>query len=242
MGSHGSVRHDAAYRSNVNWRESSEETACLNLINEIRTVCILMVMDPFSNKMIPRNRRDHCVSYYDGTVVIFGILFLWISSLLLPGTVCATTIYSYIDDRGTPVLSDNFESIPERYRAKVQVTEQAPKGAPDRSVAGTLQHKIADLGHNTGGGLDTFVPNISGLTRYQSQVLSFGGIVAGICLLARLFLRDQVVRFLTLWCLIMLGLTVPALFFTSQDAPLDRLTGQTMKIQEKQQEHLQRAP
>ena len=40
----------------------------------------------------------------------------------------------------------------------------------------------------------------------------------------------------------MLGLTVPALFFTSQDAPLDRLSGQAGKIQEKQQEHLQRAP
>ena len=40
----------------------------------------------------------------------------------------------------------------------------------------------------------------------------------------------------------MLGLTVPALLFTSQDAALDLLIGKAVKIQEKQQEHLQRAP
>jgi len=40
----------------------------------------------------------------------------------------------------------------------------------------------------------------------------------------------------------MLGLTVPVLLFTSQNAPLDLLSGQAGKIQEKQQEHLKRAP
>lgn len=200
-----------------------------------------MVMDPFSNEMILKDREEHCL-FYGGTAAIFGILFLWTSSLVFPGTVCATTIYSYIDDRGTPVLSDNIESIPERYRAKVQMTEQAPKSASDPSAAIRLQQKMTDLANSTGGGLGKFAPSISGLTQYQSQVLSFGGIVAVFCLLARLFGRNQVVRFLSLWCLVMLGLIVPALVFTSQDAPLDRLTGQTGNIQEKQQERLQRAP
>lgn len=174
--------------------------------------------------------------------VIFGILLLWISSLLLPEFASATAIYSYIDDRGTPVLTDNFESIPERYRAKVQVTEQAPKGSSDHSTAVILQQKIAGWTHNTGAGFGIFTPNISGLTHYQSQVLIFSGIVAVVCLLARFFARSQVARFLSLWCLIMLGLTVPALLFTSQDAPLDLFRDQGVKIQQKQQEHLQRAP
>jgi len=173
---------------------------------------------------------------------ILGVLLFWIGSLLLPGLASAATIYSYIDDRGTPVLTDNFESIPERYRAKVRVTEQAPTGTSDHSVAVKLQQKIAGFTSNTGSGLGRFAPNVSGLTHYQSQILSIGGIVAVICLLARIFGRNQVIRFLSLWCLIMLGLIAPALFFTSQDAPLDRLTGQAEKIQEKQQEHLQRAP
>ena len=200
-----------------------------------------MVMCALRNEMVPRDQGDRF--WLNGSVAaFFGILLLWMTSLLLPEIASATTIYSYIDERGTPVLTDNFESIPERYRAKVQVTEQAPQGASDHSAAVRLQQKVAGWANNTGAGFSTFTPNISGLTHYQSQVLSFGAIVAVICLLARFLGRSQIVRFLSLWCLIMVGLIVPALFFTSQDAPLDLLSGQAGKIQEKQQEHLQRAP
>lgn len=199
------------------------------------------MMESFKNEMIPENRRWR-VFFRGGTVATFGIFLLWICSHLLTGTASATTIYSYIDDRGTPVLTDNFESIPERYRAKVRVTEQVSKAASDHSVAVKLQEKITDLTHSTSAGFGKFTPSISGLTPYQSQVLTFGGIAAVVCLLVRLLLRSQVTRFLSLWCLIMLGLTVPALFLTSQDAPLDRLSGQAGKIQEKQFDHLQRTP
>lgn len=200
-----------------------------------------MLMCVFRHEMIPGDQRV-CFPLNGSAAVIVGILLLWISSLLMPEIAFATTIYSYIDDRGTPVLTDNFENIPERYRAKVQTTEQAPKDEADHSAAVRLQQKFAAWVNNTGGRLGLFTPNISGLTHYQSRILSFGGIVAVICLLARFFVRSQVVRFLSLWCLIMLGLTVPALLFTSQDAPLDLLSGQSGKIQEKQQEHLQHAP
>jgi len=198
-------------------------------------------MDRFRNGLNPRCRPGRAL-FNGGAVAIFGVLLLWISSLLLPGTTSATTIYSYIDDRGTPVLTDNFETIPERYRAKVQVTEQAPKVATDQSIAAKLQQKMTDLAHNSGGALGKFAPNISGLTHYQSQILTFGGIVVVICLLARFFGRNQAVRFLSLWCLIMAGLIIPALFVTSQDGPLDRLSGQAKNIQEKQQNHLRQAP
>ena len=198
-------------------------------------------MDSFTHEMT-RGNRGRCCIFMSGTATTLGVLILWISSLLLPEIVSATTIYSYIDERGTPVLTDNFESIPERYRAKVRVTEQTPKNTSENSAAMKLQQKITDLAHGTDGMLGSFTPSISGLTQYQSRVLSFGGLVAVVCLLARLLVKGQAVRFLTLWCLVMLGLTVPALFLTSQDAPLDRLIGQAGKIQEKQQEHLQRVP
>ncbi len=198
-------------------------------------------MDSLRNETIPRCRQGS-VLLNGGAVAILGILLLWISSLLLPEIVFATTVYSYIDEQGTPVLTDNFESIPERYRAKVRVTEQASKGTSDHSAAVKLQQKIGDLFQGSGGRVGTFAPNISGLTHYQSQVLSFGGIVVVICLLARFFGRNQAVRFLSLWCLVMAGLIVPALFFTSQDGPLDRLTGQAGNIQEKQQDRLKQAP
>jgi len=222
-------------------RVKQSETVCLNLINEIGRVCILMVMGLFKNEMIQGDRRDHCLVDGGTAAIILGTLLLLSSSLLLSGTVFATTIYSYVDERGTPVLTDNFERIPEWYRAKVQVTEQAPKGATDHSAAVRLQQKIADWAHSQDGMLGTFTPSISGVTPYQSKVLTFGGIATVVCLLVRLFIRSQVAKFVSLWCLIMVGLIAPALFFTSQDAPLDRLTGQAEKIQEKQQEHLQRA-
>jgi hypothetical protein len=199
-----------------------------------------MVMGLFRNEMISGDRRDHFLVDSGTGAIFFGTLLLLISSLLLSGAVFATTIYSYVDERGTPVLTDNFESIPERYRAKVRVTEQVPKGATDHSAAVRLQQKIADWAHSQDGMLGTFTPSISELTPYQSKVLTFGGIAAVICLLARVFGRNQVIRFLSLWCLIMVGLIAPALFFTSRDAPLDRLTGQAEKIQDKQQEHLPR--
>jgi hypothetical protein len=199
-----------------------------------------MVMCAYRNQTLGNQRGGFRLN--GSATVIVGILFLWISSLLLPAIASATTLYSYIDQQGTPVLTDNYESIPERYRAKVQVTEQAPKGPAEHSAVIRLQQKVAGWANNTGTGLGKFTPNISGLTPYQSQVLSFGGIAAVICLLARFFWRSQAVRFLSLWCLIMLGLTVPALLFTSQNAPLDLFRDQAVKIQEKQQEHLQRAP
>ena len=140
--------------------------------------------------MIPRDQRGRFLLNGSGAV-IFGVLLLWISSLLLPEIASATTIYSYIDEQGTPVLTDNSESIPERYRAKVQATEQAPKGPSDHSAVVRLQEKVAGWAKNSGAGLGLFTQNISGLTHFQSRVLSFGGIVAVICLLARIFMRAK---------------------------------------------------
>ena len=192
-----------------------------------------MVMDALKQALTLRG-WGRCVPVMSCLSVIAGILVLWISSLLSPNIASATTMYSYIDERGTPVLSDNFEGIPERYRAKVQVTEQTSAGPSEHSTAVKLQQKMTDLARSSDGMLGSFAPSIAGVTPYQSRVLSFGGLVAVTCLLARLFVKGQTIQFLSLWVLIMVGLTVPALFFTSQDAPLDRLSGQAGKIQEKQ--------
>ena len=138
-------------------------------------------------------------------VAFMGGLLLLIGSLLLPGIGSATTIYSYVDDQGTPVMTDKMENIPERFRAKVKVTEQDSKAVSEQSVAGKIQQKIADLMPKAGGDFGKFIPNISGLTHYQSKILSVGGIVAAFCLLIRPFMRSQAARFLLLWCLIMVA-------------------------------------
>jgi hypothetical protein len=48
-------------------------------------------------------------------------------------------------------------------------------------------------------------------------------------------------RFLALWCLILLGLATPVLMYVSKDGPVDILRGKAGEIQEKQQEHLKQA-
>ncbi len=204
-------------------------------------VGILAVMCPFSNDTIPPDQRSRFLLNGSAAVIVGAVLF-WISGLLLPVIASATTIYSYIDERGTAVMTDNYESIPERYRAKVQSTEQAHKISSNHSQALRLQQAVSDWAQTARARLGTFSPSISGLTPYQSHVLSLGGLIAVMCLLARLFVRSQVVRFLSLWCLVMVGLTVPALLFTSRDAALDLFSGQAVKAQEKQQDRFQRTP
>ena len=200
-----------------------------------------MVMYPSSHDSIDRDRRRPLLLHGSAAVLV-GVLLLWISSLLLPEFASATIIYSYIDERGTAVMTDNYETIPERYRAKVQATEHAPQAASNHSKAVQLQQSVSDWTQVVRAQLGTFAPSISGFTPYQSQVLTVGGLVGVVCLLARLFARSQAIRFLSLWCLVMLGLTVPVLLFTSQDTALDLFTGRAVKAQEQQQDRLQRLP
>ena len=200
-----------------------------------------MVMCPSSHDTVSRDQRSPLLLNGSAAVIV-GVFLLWVSSLLLPEFASATIIYSYIDERGTAVMTDNYETIPERYRAKVQATEHAPQVAINHSMAARLQQSVSDWAQIARAQFDAFTPSISGLTPYQSHVFSVGGLIGVMCLLARLFVRSQVVHFLSLWCLIMLGLTVPALLFTSQDSALDLFTGRKVKVQEKQQDRLQNLP
>ena len=40
----------------------------------------------------------------------------------------AKSLYSYTDDKGTRIITDNYQKIPDAYRAKVIVVEQEPDG------------------------------------------------------------------------------------------------------------------
>lgn len=204
-------------------------------------VCMLAVMCAFSNDTIPRDQRSRFLLHGSAAVIVGAFIF-WISGLPLPVIASATTLYSYIDERGTAVMTDHYESIPERHRAKVQSMEQAHKISSNHSDAVRLQQAMFDWAQTARARFRTFSPSISVLTPYQSHVLSLGGLAAAMCLLARFFVRSQVVRFLSLWCLVMVGLTIPALLFTSRDAALDLYSGQAVKAQEKQQDRFQRTP
>jgi hypothetical protein len=63
-----------------------------------------------------------------GMLLGIGVVLLIVTSLMMPYAAAAETIYSYIDEQGTPVLTDNYNSIPERYRTKVKTTERSRVG------------------------------------------------------------------------------------------------------------------
>jgi hypothetical protein len=153
----------------------------------------------------------------------------------------ATTIYSYVDEQGTAVMTDNYNTIPERYRSKAKITESSPSVHSSGSPMGNLHGSVTQLTNDLSMGMKGLVPNIPGMTSYQSQILTYAGLAALICLMAMYLSRGQVTRFLALWCLVLLGLATPVLMYVSKDGPVDILRGKAGEIQEKQQDHLKHA-
>ena len=77
----------------------------------------------------------------------------------------ATTMYSYIDEQGTPVITDNLNTIPERYRARVKTTEQISTTPQRTSIAGTIHERVSNLGRQLVDMASGAAPNISGLSQ-----------------------------------------------------------------------------
>jgi hypothetical protein len=154
----------------------------------------------------------------------------------------ATTMYSYIDDQGTPVITDNFNAIPERYRAKVKTTEQTSNVPQGTSTAGTIHERVTKLGRQFTDMASNSVPNISGLSTSQSKILTYAGVAAIVLFIAMYMSNGQSIRLLALWCLIMLGLATPVLMYVSKDGPMDVIQKQAAQTEKKHQDRLQQIP
>ena len=134
-----------------------------------------------------------------GMLLGIGVALLIVTSLMLPYAAAAETIYSYIDEHGTPVLTDNYDSIPERYRAKVKTTERSVSPPTQTTPLGTIHHTVTSWGKKIAGAIAGFAPEISGLSPAQSKILTSAGIVGFICVIAMYLSRSQVIKFLSLW-------------------------------------------
>ena len=154
----------------------------------------------------------------------------------------ATTIYSYIDEQGTPVMTDNFNTIPERYRARVKTTEQIATASQRTSTAGAIQERVSNVGRQLRDMISGAAPNISGLSHSQSEILTYAGLAAIVLLVAMKLSKGQVVRLLALWCLIMLGLATPVLMYVSNDGPMDVMKNKASQIEKKHQDRSQQIP
>ena len=176
------------------------------------------------------------------------ILVIWLlavgSGLAMPLAsieALATTMYSYIDEQGTPVITDNLSTIPERYRARVKTTELVPTAPQKTSIAGTLHERVSNVGRQLKDMVSGAVPNISGLSPPQSQILTYAGLAAIILLVAMNLSKGQMVRLLSMWCLIMLAIGTPVLLYISDDGPADAMKSKAAQIQGKQEERLKQA-
>jgi hypothetical protein len=86
------------------------------------------------------------------------------------------------------------------------------------------------------------VPNISGLSHSQSEILTYAGLAAIVLLVAMTVSKGQGVRLLALWCLIMLGLATPILMYVSNDGPMDVMKSKAAQIEKQRQDRTQQIP
>jgi hypothetical protein len=171
-------------------------------------------------------------------LAVWGGLVMPLSSI----EASATTIYSYIDEQGTPVMTDNFNAIPERYRAKVKTSEQATTAPQGTSTAGIIHERMSNFGAQLRGMVSGAAPSISGLSPSQSEILTYAGLAAVILLVAMNVSKGPFIRLLALGCLIMLGLATPILMYVSNDGPMDVMKNKASQVEKKHQDRIQQIP
>ena len=173
-----------------------------------------------------------------------GILALG-ASLLVPLALIeasATTMYSYIDEQGTPVITDNFNTIPERYRARVKTTEEVSTARQKSSNTNAVNEQLSGWAGQLRAKVSSTVPAIPGLSSSQSEILTFAGLAAVVLLAAMTLSKGQVIRLLALWCLIMLGIGTPVLMYVSNDGPMDVLKNKASQVEKQRQDRVQQIP
>lgn len=180
--------------------------------------------------------------FQKGTRLVIGIALLIATSLMMSYAAAAETIYSYINEQGTPVLTDNYDSIPERYRAKVKTTERSVSPPAQTAPLGAIQHTVTSWAKNTTGTIGRFAPEISGLSPGQSKILTVAGLVGLICVIAMYLTRNQAIKFISLWTLILTGIVTPILLYTAQGGAGDVMKAKVTDAAQKQQDRIQQVP
>ena len=145
-------------------------------------------------------------------VVVTGLLALcwgFIVDAALGGSM-----YSYVNDEGAVVVTDDLKKVPERYRKRVKVTEGKEQAADKAAsfipqVVSRAQEKVS------GWKLplpDTIMP---GFTNYQSAVLIGGFVIAALVFAIMTLSRSPAIKFAMKWALmfVVVGM-VYALYFS----------------------------
>ena len=97
---------------------------------------------------------------YRGTIVaLLVILTHWI----LWSSVDAKPLYSYADEKGTRIITDDYNKIPPSYRAKVTTVEQETDG-----YVGDIE-RVSELVGSAKG----FVVRVPGMSLQQSKIITY---------------------------------------------------------------------
>lgn len=161
---------------------------------------------------------------------------MWCLGLLLvlvlgpPAISHAGTVYTYVDDDGTVVMTDRLKSVPPRFRDKVSVIEQqeppprvdpipvpsapdVPRAAPAPAAG---RAGPAENGNRWSRWFWSALPAeiIPGLTQYQSVLLIGGFITGSVVFAAMMLTRNPALQFALKWALIfVVGGTFYGIYF-----------------------------
>ena len=152
-------------------------------------------------------------------------ILLWIGSQLFIDSVSAKTLYHYQDDGGVNVITDQYEHIPLQYRSHVSVRVIQQEGESEVSLGSMSKWTKATL-----GSLGKASIGVPGLSPHQSQILTYAGLIALVCILAMYLSRSQWIRFLALWCLILLAIATPVLLYVFEDCPADIMRSKASQV------------
>jgi len=153
--------------------------------------------------------------------------------------VRATTIYSYIDDRGNLAYTDSLDTIPEKFRAKVKTHEQPDSVSNSPSVMQSMQQKIKEQAKNHGWEMPSFQLDMEGLTPAQSKIVTYAGAAAVVLLLLMYISNSPFIRMLGFCLLIVLGIGAPLLIYVSDGGPMDRMKEKAVASGQAQQDRIQ---
>ncbi len=177
--------------------------------------------------------RVHCVT------TTFLVVLALLAICLLPAGA-EKVMYTYTDDRGQPVITDDYSSIPSDRRAKVTVRGEAEKsGSPSPFSLQRIDESIKSHARGFVEFIGGKAIEIPGMSLHQSKILNYAGIIVIVCLLGMNLSRGQGIRFLSLWCLIMTCIGTPLLLYTSQDGPADIMKKKAAQIEEKHSQRMQ---
>ena len=154
----------------------------------------------------------------------------------------AVTIYSYIDDQGNPVYTDAPETIPQRYRAKVQTHEREDRPAKLPSAWQSLQQTLRDQLKHLGFSLPSLQFNWDGMNPAQSRILNYAGAAAVALLLMMYMSQSQLLRMLAFCLLVVVGIGAPVLMYVTEGGPMDTMKQKAKAAGQAREDRLQQIP